>query len=643
MRDVARDGSHAARPWTAEAILVNYHGSAVILALAQPAGDTSLKDFFNKLSTILTSTRTWIVNLFTLALLVYFVVMAVIVLRKLPQSVDPDGRVLIIAPEGLIQEQRVLPSPEAIPFALGAMPQIQSRDLVRVIRAARDDNRLAGVLLDFSKAEFSGPSTALRIAGELAALRGSGKPVIAYSETLGTAGYMLAAQADQVYVHPSGAVAISGLGGYRDYYRELAGKLKITIHNYSQGDFKSASERLTRDSMSDADRLQQRELYTPIWQALKSQSAEARGIEPQLLQTLADEHPMVLVREAGYDNLAFARAKGLIDGTMSFPEFRAFMIEKFGKAEDDERDTYPHIGSDAYLAQLPAEAEAPDAVAVVFVEGVIQRGDVAPGVAGSDDVARLLRRAHEDKRTRAIVLRVNSPGGSIIASDIIRDELVAARVKGLPVVVSMGDVAASGGVWISTPADVIYAEPTTITGSIGVAVAFPTLENLFDHAGIHFDGVRTSEYAGWSLNRPIDEELDAIFARWASSAYTRFISLVAESRSREPEYIRSIAGGRIWIGSRALELGLVDALGSLEEAIADAAARAALEEYQVDYVTRKPSPLMALLQRLSGGLAVADSSYGSFARRVSRLMSLVDNIDRPTATVMCKDCMVEVL
>ena len=171
----------------------------------------------------------------------------------------------------------------------------------------------------------------------------------------------------------------------------------------------------------------------------------------------------------------------MIDGTRSFPRFRAYMIEKFGKSEDEERETYPHISADQYFAQLPPEEdEAEDAVAVVFAEGAIQTGSIAPGVAGARDVSRLIRRAYEDERTRAIVLRVNSPGGSIIASDIIRDELVAAKEKDLPVYISMGDVAASGGMWISTPADTIFSEPTTITGSIGVAIAFPSVENICD-------------------------------------------------------------------------------------------------------------------------------------------------------------------
>ncbi len=585
-------------------------------------------------------------NLFTLILLVYFIGLIVVVIGKLPGKVDPEGKVLILAPSGLILEQEVYPSELDLPFLMSAEEQTQTRDLVRLIRSAASDEQLAGVVIDFSKAAFAGPSTALRIAEELAALRGSGKPVIAYSESLTTGSYTMAAQADEIYVHPSGAVAISGLGGYRDYTRELTEKLQITIHNYSQGDYKSAVEGLTRNDMSEPDRRQREELYAPIWASFKAAMAAGRGLEPEVFQTMADEQPVVLANEAAYDNLAFAEQQGVIDGTRSFPDFRAYMIEKFGRAEDDERETYPHIGHQAYLAQLgPEPADAEDAVAVVFVEGGIQPGSIGPGVAGSDDVAQLIRRAHEDASTRALVLRVNSPGGSIIASDIIRDELVMAKSKNLPVVVSMGDVAASGGVWISSPADSIYAEPTTITGSIGVAIAFPTLENAFDYIGVSFDGVTTSKYAGWGINQPVNEELDAVFARWAGGAYQRFISQVAQDRGKEEDYIRSIAGGRVWIAPAAQERGLVDEMGTMEDAIDAAATLAQLDDYRVNYVVKEASPGFALLQWFTGsvGLGMQQQPLGSYARLAVQFLTSLENISQPRATVMCTLCAVELL
>ena len=604
-----------------------------------------MKNFFARLGTVLAAIRVWTVNLFTLFLLIYILGGAIYLLSKVPGKVDPAGKVLILNPEGIVQDQEVFPSEFGFPFNIPSQKQIQARDLIRLIRAAAADEKLAGVLLDFSRTDFSGPSTALNIARELAALREAGKPVIAYSEVLDTSAYLMAAQADEIYVHPSGALAINGIGGYRDYTRELTDKLKITIHNYSQGDYKSAVEGLTRTEMSDADRLQREEIYGPIWTALKLSMAEARGLDPQQFQDLADDYSVPIINEGAYDGLAYAQAQGMISGTRTFPELRSLMIERFGKSEDedDSRETYPHIGWNAYFNQLePENDDAEDAVAIVFVEGGIQQGRMGPGVAGSDDVAPLIRRAHEDDSTRAIVLRVNSPGGSIIASDIIRDELAAAKAKGIPVVVSMGDVAASGGVWISTPADTIFAEPTTITGSIGVAIAFPTLENVFEYIGVNFDGVTTSEHVGWGVYLGVNEKLDAIFARWASSAYQRFIDQVAKSRGKDPEYIRSIAGGRVWLAPKALEFGLIDELGTMEDAITYAAAQAELGKYRVNYVVKEVSPAIALLRAFSLGAAGGvTSSYNVFSDRVAKLLAVVEGLGQPKATLLCSHCLVE--
>lgn len=605
-----------------------------------------MKVFFKKVGGFLTGFRIWTVNLLTLAFIVYIVVAIGLFVNKLPSPVDPEGRVLILAPKAAILDQEAFPSEIAFPFT--AMPddeQLQTRDLVRLIRAAAEDERLAGVLIDFSKASFAGASTAMLIADELAALRDSGKPMIAYSESLTTGSYLLASQANEVFVHSAGALGISGLGGYRQYTRELTEKLKISIHNYSQGDFKSAVEGLTRNDMSEPDKLQRRELYGPMWDELKGKMAEARDLDPEVLQTFADEHSLSLFQEAGFDGLAYAQEQGIIDGTKNYPDFRAYMIDKFGKDEEAEKDTYPHITADAYLAQLEEEQkETEDAVAVVFVQGAIQPGPQGPGVAGSDDIARLLRKAHEDETTRAIVMRVNSPGGSIIASDIIAEEFRAARNKGIPAYVSMGDVAASGGVWVSMPADKIYAEPNTITGSIGVAVAFPTFENLLDHIGVNYDGVTTSDRAGWSLFRSVDDEMDAFFARWAGTAYQQFIDNVAISREKEPEFIRSIAGGRVWLATRALEHGLIDELGTMENTISDAAKAAGLEDYRVNYVVKETPPHIRFLRQLTAGADVTVSSiYQEFGQRMEKLFDIVEGINRPTATVMCTECMIEIL
>ena len=303
-------------------------------------------------------------------------------------------------------------------------------------------------------------------------------------------------------------------------------------------------------------------------------------------------------------------------------------MERFGVDNDAERETYPAITAGQYLAQLEDEQADTDArVAVVFAEGLLVRGEQKPGIAGADDIAALLRRTYEDENTRAI----------------IHEEMLAARSRGLPVVVSMGDVAGSGGMWVSSAADRIYAMPSSIVGSIGVALIIPTAENLFESAGIHFDGMSTSKYGGWGLNMPMDEKLDAVFHRYTEGVYQRFIDVVAEGRGRDPDYIRSIGGGRVWIGSKAKEVGLVDEFGGLDDAIAAAASLANLETYRIDYVSREISFGARLLRDLSQRAPlrvhpVYEGVMGTFAALLEPMVGL----RRPRVEALCADCLVKI-
>ena len=269
-------------------------------------------------------------------------------------------------------------------------------------------------------------------------------------------------------------------------------------------------------------------------------------------------------------------------------------------------------------------------------------GEITQGVAGANGVVKQIRSAHEDENTKAIVFRVNSPGGSIIASEMMRDELFAAKEKGIDVIVSMGDYAASGGVYISTPADYIFAEPTTITGSIGVAIALPTLENAMDYIGVNFDGVVTSKHGGWDATQAIDDDLDKIFAGWGADAYDRFVSFVAESRSKSYEDIKAIAGGRVWIATSAKEIGLVDEIGSIDDAIAYAADIAELDDYQVEYYGQELSPEELILRTLleNFDVSLGEPKVLSALNGLADLYETLTDIQEPKALLTCQDCMV---
>ena len=605
----------------------------------------ALKSIFSWLGRFLEKARTVMLNLGT-AFVLIIITFAIIggLSSSGPDVTEKDGRVLFIDPIGTVVDQEVFNSDFMFNFGTNSSTdQIQTRDLIALIRAAAEDEEIPAVFIDFSSTGFAGPTTAINIAKELKALRESGKRVIAFNDRLSTTSYLMASQASEVWVHPVGSISIRGLGGMRPYQKELYENLKINFHNYSQGDFKSAVEGNTRTDMSENDKLQREALLNPIWDEMKLLMAEGRDIELGDIQSFADDY-VGFFGEAAIGNIAYAKANNIIDGTKSFPEFRQYMIKEFGLDEEAETETYKTISYNEYADQMEDDfSDSENEIAIITAEGAIMEGEIAQGVAGSSGIVKQIRSAHENENTKAIVFRVNSPGGSIIASEMMRDELFAAKKKGIKVVVSMGDYAASGGVYISTPADYIFAEPTTITGSIGVAIALPTLENAMDYIGVNFDGVVTSKHGGWDPTQAIDEDLDKIFAGWGADAYDRFVNFVADSRSQSYEDIKAIAGGRVWIATSAKEIGLVDEIGGIDDAIAYAVNLTELEDYQVEYYGQELSPEELILRELleNFDVSLGEPKVLSALNGLADLYETLTDIQEPKALLTCKDCLVD--
>ena len=605
----------------------------------------TLKSIFSWLGRFLEKARTVMLNLGTALILIFFGIIIIGALTSFgPEIKDPSGRVLLIDPQGTVVDQEVFNYDFLINLGTNfSTDQIQTRDLIQLIRAAADDEDIPAVFIDFSSTDFAGPTTAINIAKELKALRDSGKRVIAFNDRLSTTSYLMASQASEVWIHPVGSVSIRGLGGMRAYQKELYENLKINVNNYSEGDFKSALEPNTRTDMSENDRMQREALLNPIWNEMKFLMAEGRGIKSDDIQSFADDY-IGFFGEAEIGNISYAEANNIIDGTKSFPEFRQYMIQEFGLDEEAETETHKTISYNEYAKQIDEDiSDSDNQIAVITAEGAIMEGDISQGVAGANGVVKQIRSAHENENTKAIVFRINSPGGSVIASEMMRDELFVAKRKGIDVIVSMGDYAASGGVYISTPADYIFAEPTTITGSIGVAIAIPTLENAMDYIGVNFDGVVTSKHGGWDPTQAINDDLDKIFAGWGADIYDRFINFVAESRSQSYEEIKAIAGGRVWIATSAKKIGLIDEIGGIDDAITYAANMAELEDYQVEYYGEELSPEEMILKKLLENFDVSleEPKVLLALNGLARLYETLTGIQEPKALLTCKDCLVD--
>ena len=602
----------------------------------------TLKSIFSWLGKFLEKTRVVLLNVATAFILIVITVAIMGGIFGGDAEIDKEGKVVFLDPAVVITDEEAFADSL---FASTDINQMTFRDFEDLINELADDEEIAAIVIDFSSTGFAGVTTLLNVAGLMEKLQASDVELIAYSDYFDTSTYLLATYADEIWGHSSGSFGLRGPGGYRTYINELLTKnLKFTIHDFSQGTFKSAAETVTRSNMSDFSRKQSEELLNPLWNALKTLIAEQREMSIEDVQDFADKYPTGFMGEATYISLNAAIDGNFIDGVKSYPEFREHMIEKFGLDEDSDRETYPNISYQEYMDTFEIEKDsADDKVAVVTVEGTITRGEIQPGIAGADGLARLLRSAHEDEDVKALVVRVNSGGGGVMASEIIRDEIQRAQSKGINVVVSMGDVAASGGVWISTPAEYIFAQPTTITGSIGVAIAVPTLENAMDELGINFDGVTTTENSAWDLPQAMPAEIKAAIQNDTVKIYDRFVSLVAESRNESEEYIRTIAEGRVWIGTKALELNLIDEIGNFDDAVAKAAELAGLDEYEVDFFKETLDPEIEVLLELTENfdIKIVDQQTLNSFKSMTEILNEVLQVSKPTTLIACQICEVD--
>jgi protease-4 len=493
-----------------------------------------------------------------------------------------------------VEQYTADPATRALAKALGdkSAEEIQLRDLLRALEAARTDKKIERVLLRVDRLEPSGYASLRDVAAALAKFRQSGKQIVAFGESMSQGQYLLAAQANEVYIDPMGSLILEGLGRYRQYYRQgLEEKLGVDVHVFKVGEYKSAVEPFVLDAASKEAK--EADLYwmSDVWQRFLDDIAKARKVTAAQLAAGIDTMPEGIAA-AGGDLAKFALQQKLVDGLKTQEQVEDLLAER-GVADEDSESGFREVGLDGYLLQLdskrPPLSQRPQ-VAVVVAEGEITEGDQPAGRVGGESTSALLREARDDDDVKAVVLRVDSPGGGVFASEQIRREVAALKAAGKPVVVSMGDLAASGGYWISMNADRIYADPSTITGSIGIFGMIPTVPRTLEKIGVHTDGVGTTRFAGaFDITRPLDPAVGRVIQSIIDKGYADFTGKVADARKRPVEEIDAVARGRVWSGAQAKERGLVDELGGLEAALTDAAKRAKLGEpdkYRVRYIEK---------------------------------------------------------
>lgn len=524
-----------------------------------------------------------------------FIVLIVLIAMFAGGPVLREKTALVIAPQGMIVEQFTAdPASRALARSMGQEnPETQLRDILRAIQRAATDARIDRIVLRPDR--VSGGMASLREIGDaLVQFRKSGKQVVTYAENLGQSQYYLAAASDEIYLHPDGAILLEGLARYRSYFREgLQDKLGVDVHLFRVGEYKSAAEPYILDAPSQESRDADLFWMSDVWNRYLADIAGFRKLDAATLQADIDNLP-ARVQAAGGNLAQLALDQKLVDALKSQDEVRDLMIER-GVIDDDEH-TFRQVTLENYLGFLDRETLPFDTrpqVAVVVAQGEITDGDQPPGTVGGVSTSQLVREAREDENVHALVLRVDSPGGGVFPSEQIRREVELTRAAGKPVIVSMGDVAASGGYWISMNADTIYADPSTITGSIGIFGLFMTFPDTLAKIGVRVDGVGTTRFAGaFDPTRPLDPAVGEVIQTVIEQGYRQFIGKVADARGTEPEAIDRVARGRVWSGAQAKERGLVDELGGLRDAVAAAADQAGLDEggFGVRYVEKTLSP-----------------------------------------------------
>jgi len=589
-----------------------------------------------------------------LVLLMLFFVWIATSVDKSPKV--PDGAALVLAPSGFIVEKTRVPDPiEAIleEYDYASVEQETNlHDLLEALRRATFDDRIPGVVLFTDGMRGAGPATTHTLAKAVRSFKEqSGKPVYAVSTAYDQSDYLIAAQADKIFVNNYGSVLLTGYGAYPMYLKGMLDRIDANVNVFRVGTFKSAVEPYLRTDMSDAAKEANLNWLGVLWDEYTGSVEAARGLSGGSIDRNLSSISSRL-RSANGNLSTLAANEDLVDQVAASHEWRSQLINEFGASGDGS--TFYQIDHSSYLrASQDLAASSSNHIAVIVARGEIVMGQGDETVTAAETMVQQIRDARLDRRVKAIVIRVDSPGGSAFASELIRQELVAAQGQGIPVVASFGSIAASGGYWISAAADEIWASPTSITGSIGIFGLFVTFEDTLANVGVTTDGVGTTDFAGaLSIARPLNDTVKDVVQQNIEEGYRRFLNIVADGRGMTVAEVDKVAQGRVWAGKTAHELGLVDKLGGLDQAVASAASLAGInnDDYKMRFFIRTPDAfdqfLMTTFATVGVDINAAKSSsslstshFGKLAARLkadaNRLMMFNDPMGH---YALCEEC-----
>lgn len=557
-------------------------------------------------------------------------------------EIETKDKILWFKPVGVVVDSEVLGSGSIdLNTILGGgstAQQYELQDLLDVLNNAATDDDLAAVYVNVSELGMYWASS-FKLAEAVKNVKDSGKRVIAYSESYGNSSYLISSQANDILINEYGVVEAFGFSRKREYYKDFYKNVKLNYNIFTAGDFKSGPEPYTRDSMSENDKLTWNEFASPMWSKMTGMMEEGRDLPAGTIQNYGDNAYAMMAKQP--EPALTALELGLVDMVVTREGIRAWMFEQYPNKENDKYAFPDSISIYDYLSTIEEkESSSKNNIAIINIEGAIMTGEAAYGVAGSDTIVENIQSATQDKSVKAMVLRVNSPGGDVWASELITNALKEFKDTGRPIVSSMGDVAASGGVWVTTNSDEIWAEEDTLTGSIGVYGIIPTMDGLYDFAGIKVDGISSTKAAEWDAREAMPEYITNAIQAGVDNTYFKFVSKVANNRGMSYEEVLPIAGGRIWAGYKAVELGLVDYIGDLDDAIDSAASKANLEDFTIKTYKKAMEPLDVFISQILENVNIdinVDPRLKLLNSTLDKHFKIIDP-NKKNVLVYCFDC-----
>ena len=602
------------------------------------------QSLWSKADKFLSLTRKVLVNTFTAIVLIvitFSILGGIGSMFTQDEVIDTQDKILWFKPSGVVVDSVIDSTPSFDALVLGgtSVQQHELKDLLKVLNNAAEDESLAAVYVNVSELGMYYAS-AFEIANAVKNIKDNGKRVIAYAENFGNQAYLISSQADTVMVNEYGSVSAFGFARKREFYKDLYENINLNFNVFVAGDFKSGPEPYTRNSMSEEDKIAWNEFANPLWLKMTQMMESGRDLNEGTIQDYGDDLWEMSIDSPEIAQIAFEL--GMVDMVVTREELRHWMFKEFPNKDEDINKLPDSISIYDYLSTIEEDKnESKHKIAVVNIEGTIVTGEATYNVAGSDTIVKNIRKAIKDNSVKALVLRVNSPGGDVWASELITNALNEFKSSGRPIVTSMGDIAASGGVWVTTLSDEIWAKNETITGSIGVYGIIPTLDGIYEWAGIQVDGVSSTQAGEWDERLPMPEYVTEAVQAGIDHTYDKFVSKVAENRDMPYKEILSIAGGRIWSGEKAVQLGLVDKIGDLDNAIESAANFAELDDYKIISYTKEMDPFDIFINELLNNFGAninLSSEIKMLGKFIETKYKFINPEKRINTTVYCFEC-----